>query len=394
MPTTCAPLAASRRLTWPSPQPMSSTVSSPASSCAANGRICSSYSASAPPVNSSIHHSAYCSQRSREDRVRRRRPRLGGYGHSREVLRLAQHGAPCRRGTRHRALGRRRRLVRRLVRRPLHAQHRHGGDQAGRHARVLGDVAGDRRRHRTCPHRLARGADVDPPPRRARQPGKDDRPRVRRADGARPRRRVADQRAPAYGIELEPPGRRVQRFEEAIQIIRSLTTEESHDVRRRDLHDHRCARRSQADPAAAAAARRHGADRACCGSSPATPTSGTRGATSAATWKRRRRSRRHASRRVATRLRCTHRYRRSRSSPRTQRSIERAGTGAFADRTLAGSVAQIVDAIGRYAELGFGEFIVPDANLGRRPDAAPRAIRTESTPRSSASASGSWRRRR
>ena len=48
--------------------------------------------------------------------------------------------------------------------------------------------------------------------------------------------------------------------------------------------------------------------------------------------------------------------------------IERAGTGAFADRTLAGSVAQIVDAIGRYAELGFGEFIVPDANLGRDRD--------------------------
>jgi alkanesulfonate monooxygenase SsuD/methylene tetrahydromethanopterin reductase-like flavin-dependent oxidoreductase (luciferase family) len=30
----------------------------------------------------------------------------------------------------------------------------------------------------------------------------------------------------AYGIELEPPGRRVQRFEEAIQIVRALTTQD------------------------------------------------------------------------------------------------------------------------------------------------------------------------
>jgi alkanesulfonate monooxygenase SsuD/methylene tetrahydromethanopterin reductase-like flavin-dependent oxidoreductase (luciferase family) len=44
--------------------------------------------------------------------------------------------------------------------------------------------------------------------------------------------------------------------------------------------------------------------------------------------------------------------------------IARAGAGAFADRTLAGSVAEIVDAIGRYAELGFGEFIVPNFNFG------------------------------
>ena len=55
--------------------------------------------------------------------------------------------------------------------------------------------------------------------------------------------------------------------------------------------------------------------------------------------------------------------------------IERAGTGAFADRTLAGSAAQIVDAMGRYAELGFDEFIVPDANLGR--DRAQRRERLE-----------------
>jgi len=31
----------------------------------------------------------------------------------------------------------------------------------------------------------------------------------------------------AYGIELEPPGKRVSRFEEAIQILRSLLSQES-----------------------------------------------------------------------------------------------------------------------------------------------------------------------
>ena len=48
----------------------------------------------------------------------------------------------------------------------------------------------------------------------------------------------------------------------------------------------------------------------------------------------------------------------------SEQKIERARTGPFGDRTLAGSVAQIVDAMGRYAELGFAEFIVPDFNLG------------------------------
>jgi alkanesulfonate monooxygenase SsuD/methylene tetrahydromethanopterin reductase-like flavin-dependent oxidoreductase (luciferase family) len=45
--------------------------------------------------------------------------------------------------------------------------------------------------------------------------------------------------------------------------------------------------------------------------------------------------------------------------------VAKSRTGALADRTLAGSVDQIVDAMGRYVELGFDEFIVPDANLGR-----------------------------
>jgi alkanesulfonate monooxygenase SsuD/methylene tetrahydromethanopterin reductase-like flavin-dependent oxidoreductase (luciferase family) len=45
--------------------------------------------------------------------------------------------------------------------------------------------------------------------------------------------------------------------------------------------------------------------------------------------------------------------------------IERTRSGGFADRTLAGSAGQIVDAIGALEALGFDEFIVPDGNLGR-----------------------------
>ena len=66
------------------------------------------------------------------------------------------------------------------------------------------------------------------------------------------------------------------------------------------------------------------------------------------------------------------RHHRGRGGDRTH-----AGTGAFADRTLAGSVDQIVDAMGRYAELGFDEFIVPDANLGRDRVPASRAARAD-----------------
>ena len=57
--------ASARRVIWPSPHPTSSTRRAPASSAAASGRICSSYSGSAPSVNPSIHHPALASHSSR-----------------------------------------------------------------------------------------------------------------------------------------------------------------------------------------------------------------------------------------------------------------------------------------------------------------------------------------
>ena len=53
----------------------------------------------------------------------------------------------------------------------------------------------------------------------------------------------------------------------------------------------------------------------------------------------------------------------------TPSAIERARPAPFADRSIAGSAsAELVDTIGRYAELGFDEFIVPDFNLGSTPE--------------------------
>ena len=43
-------------------------------------------------------------------------------------------------------------------------------------------------------------------------------------------------------------------------------------------------------------------------------------------------------------------------------------------RSLVGSPGEVVDAFGRYAELGFDEFIVPDFNLGATPTARREAL--------------------
>src|SRR5206468_11307393 len=56
--TRSAPPPAARRDTCPSPQPTSSTRPAPARCAAAMGRICSTYSASAPSVNPSCHQRA------------------------------------------------------------------------------------------------------------------------------------------------------------------------------------------------------------------------------------------------------------------------------------------------------------------------------------------------
>lgn len=183
----------------------------------------------------------------------------------------------------------------------------------------------------------------------------------------------------AYGIELEPPKRRVDRFEEAIQVMRSLL-----DEPRTTFHgSHYTITDAPADPkpvrsplpilvgtggprmlritarhadewntwgtVATATERRAAFVRACesCGVDPATK------------WTS-----------VQALVFLT-------DGDEAAAKVLGSEWGA---RAIAGSPERIVDELGRYAELGFDEFIVPDFNLGRTAEARREAlerIRTE-----------------
>ncbi|NNE11905.1 MAG: LLM class flavin-dependent oxidoreductase [Ilumatobacter sp.] len=51
-----------------------------------------------------------------------------------------------------------------------------------------------------------------------------------------------------------------------------------------------------------------------------------------------------------------------------QAQAEKALSGPMGSRSIAGSAEQLIDTIGQYADAGFDEFIVPDFNLGRTPE--------------------------
>ncbi|HEX3753314.1 MAG TPA: LLM class flavin-dependent oxidoreductase [Streptosporangiaceae bacterium] len=157
----------------------------------------------------------------------------------------------------------------------------------------------------------------------------------------------------AYGIELEPPGKRVSRFSEAITIVRSLLAEESTTFHG-EFYDFTDA---PADPKPV--------------QSPLPIVVGTKGS------RMMRITARHASewnswatpdlvdkvRRLAEACEQTGR------DPATMWTsvnafIELDGSGPPPDRTLAGSAQQVLDQLGRFAGLGFDEFILPDWNLG------------------------------
>jgi len=167
----------------------------------------------------------------------------------------------------------------------------------------------------------------------------------------------------AYGIELEPPGRRVQRFEEAIQIVRALTSQDrttfAGDVYTitdatadpKPIQSRLPILVGTAGPRMLRLVARY-ADEWNTWGNVATATSRRAGFSEACVAQGRDERSMHTS--VQALIVITE----------SADVIARAGAGAFADRTLAGSVAQIVDAIGRYAELGFDEFIVPNFNFG------------------------------
>jgi alkanesulfonate monooxygenase SsuD/methylene tetrahydromethanopterin reductase-like flavin-dependent oxidoreductase (luciferase family) len=171
----------------------------------------------------------------------------------------------------------------------------------------------------------------------------------------------------AYGIELEPPGKRVQRFEEAIQIVRALTTSE----RTTFEGDVYTITDATADPKPV--------------QTPLPILVGTGGprmlritARHADEWNTWGNLDMARQRRDAFDEACEA-VGRDPDSVRTsvqalvlvtdsEDSIAKARSGPYAERTLAGSASEIVDAVGRYVEMGFDEFIVPDFNLGSTPE--------------------------
>jgi alkanesulfonate monooxygenase SsuD/methylene tetrahydromethanopterin reductase-like flavin-dependent oxidoreductase (luciferase family) len=167
----------------------------------------------------------------------------------------------------------------------------------------------------------------------------------------------------AYGIELEPPGKRVQRFDEAIQIIRSLLTNERTTFEGRVYS----ITAATADPKPV--------------QSPLPLLVGTGSArmlritaTHADEWNTWGNPTMAAERRQRFLAACEEVGRDPGSMHTSVQAllyvtdspevIERTRTGPYGERAVPGSANQILDAVGRYAELGFDEFIVPDFNLG------------------------------
>jgi alkanesulfonate monooxygenase SsuD/methylene tetrahydromethanopterin reductase-like flavin-dependent oxidoreductase (luciferase family) len=168
----------------------------------------------------------------------------------------------------------------------------------------------------------------------------------------------------AYGIELEPPGKRVSRFEEAIQIVRSLLSQDSTTFRGAyyDIIDAPC------DPKPV--------------QSPLPLLVGTRGprmlritARHAGEWNTWGGPEQAGIRRAALIEACD---KVGRDPATVWTSVNAfvgldAGTPPPGRTSVFGSAQQLADQFGRYAELGFDEFIMPDWNLGD--DRSERAAR-------------------
>ncbi len=171
----------------------------------------------------------------------------------------------------------------------------------------------------------------------------------------------------AYGIELEPAKRRVDRFEEAIQIVRSLLDEErtTFDGEIYQLNG------APSDPSPVQAKLPilvGTSGPRMCGIT-------ARHAQEWNTW--------GAPDLAADNLKTfTAACEKTGVDPGSiqksvqslfvlsddQEKIDKAMSGPMATRTIAGSNDQVVEALGQYAELGFEEVIVPDFTLGKTAD--------------------------
>ena len=166
----------------------------------------------------------------------------------------------------------------------------------------------------------------------------------------------------AYGIELEPPGKRVSRFEEAIQIVRSMLSEESTTFHGAcyDITDAPCDPKPVQSPLPLLVGTR----------SPRMLRITARYASEWNTWGTPEQAAGHRAALVET---CDKVGR----DPATMRTsvnamVDLDGSMPPPGRAaLFGSAQQLIDQFGQYAELGFDEFILPDWNLG--PDKSERA---------------------
>jgi probable F420-dependent oxidoreductase len=166
----------------------------------------------------------------------------------------------------------------------------------------------------------------------------------------------------AYGIELEPPGKRVSRFEEAIQIVRSMLAEESTTFHGAcyDITDAPCDPKPVQSPLPLLVGTR----------SPRMLRITARYASEWNTWGTPEQAGDHRAALVET---CDKVGR----DPATMRTSVNAmvdldgSTPPPGRAALVGSAQQLIDQFGQYAELGFDEFILPDWNLG--PDKSERA---------------------
>ena len=161
----------------------------------------------------------------------------------------------------------------------------------------------------------------------------------------------------AYGIELEPPGKRVSRFEEAIQIVRSMLSVESESTTFHgayyDITDAPCDPKPVQSPLPLLVGTR----------SPRMLRITARNADEWNTWG----TPEQAAGYRAALIETCHEVGRDPATMRTSvnalvdldASVSPPGRAA-----LFGSAQYLIDQFGRYAELGFDEFILPDWNLG------------------------------
>jgi probable F420-dependent oxidoreductase len=159
----------------------------------------------------------------------------------------------------------------------------------------------------------------------------------------------------AYGIELEPPGKRVSRFEESIQIVRSMLSQDSTTFHGAcyDVTDAPCDPKPVQSPLPLLVGTK----------SPRMLRITARYANEWNTWGTPEQAAVHRAALIET---CD-KVGRDPATMWTSANamVELEGSTPPPGRaTLIGSAQQLVDQFGQYAELGFDEFIMPDWNFG------------------------------